>query len=118
MSCTFLEPVGLSDHYVSNDWPMANRTASWHPISTTLVNWIVPHQPGHRVLLKTAEILDFPTDKIVFNMTKFANTAGASIPMALDSLYKKDKIKNGDIIVMPAIGSGWTYGVSILKYIK
>jgi 3-oxoacyl-[acyl-carrier-protein] synthase III len=82
------------------------------------VNWIVPHQPGHRVLLKTAEILDFPTDKIVFNMTKFANTAGASIPMALDSLYKKDKIKNGDIIVMPAIGSGWTYGVSILKYIK
>ena len=82
------------------------------------VNWIVPHQPGHRVLLKTAEILDFPTDKIVFNMTKFANTAGASIPMALDSLYKKNKIKNGDIIVMPAIGSGWTYGVSILKYIK
>jgi 3-oxoacyl-[acyl-carrier-protein] synthase-3 len=82
------------------------------------VNWIVPHQPGHRVLLKTAEILDFPTDKIVFNMTKFANTAGASIPMALDSLYKKDKIKSGDIIVMPAIGSGWTYGVSILKYIK
>jgi len=72
----------------------------------------------HRVLLKTAEILDFPTDRIVFNMTKFANTAGASIPMALDSLYKKDKIKSGDIIVMPAIGSGWTYGVSILKYIK
>lgn len=82
------------------------------------VSWIVPHQPGHRVLLKTAEILDFPVDKIVFNMTKFANTAGASIPMALDSLYKKNKIKNGDIIVMPAIGSGWTYGVSILKYIK
>jgi 3-oxoacyl-[acyl-carrier-protein] synthase-3 len=82
------------------------------------VAWIVPHQPGHRVLLKTAEILDFPVEKIVFNMTKFANTAGASIPMALDSLYKQDKIKNGDILVMPAIGSGWTYGVCVLKYIK
>jgi len=87
-------------------------------ISKDDVSWIVPHQPGHKVLLKTAEILDFPTDKIVFNMTKFANTAGASIPMALDSLYKKNKIKNGDIIVMPAIGSGWTYGVSVLNYIK
>jgi 3-oxoacyl-[acyl-carrier-protein] synthase-3 len=87
-------------------------------ISKDDVNWIVPHQPGHRVLLKTAEILNFPIDKIVFNMTKFANTAGASIPMALDSLYKKNKIKSGDIIVMPAIGSGWTYGVSVLKYIK
>jgi 3-oxoacyl-[acyl-carrier-protein] synthase-3 len=82
------------------------------------VSWVVPHQPGHRVLLKTAEILDIPVEKIVFNMTKFANTAGASIPMALDVLYKKNKIKNGDIIVMPAIGSGWTYGVSILKYVK
>jgi 3-oxoacyl-[acyl-carrier-protein] synthase-3 len=82
------------------------------------VSWIVPHQPGHRVLLKTAEMLDFPINKIVFNMKKFANTAGASIPMALDSLYKNNKIKNEDIIVMSAIGSGWTYGVSILKYIK
>jgi 3-oxoacyl-[acyl-carrier-protein] synthase-3 len=82
------------------------------------VAWIIPHQPGHRVLLKTAELLDFPVEKIVFNMSKFANTAGASIPMALDSLHKQNKIKNGDILVMPAIGSGWTYGVSILKYIK
>jgi 3-oxoacyl-[acyl-carrier-protein] synthase-3 len=82
------------------------------------VAWIIPHQPGHRVLLKTAELLDFPVEKIVFNMAKFANTAGASIPMALDSLYKNNKIKSGDILVMPAIGSGWTYGVSVLKYIK
>lgn len=87
-------------------------------ISKEDVDWIVPHQPGHKVLLKTAEILDFPVEKIVFNMKKYANTAGASIPMALDGLYKENKIKNGDIIVMPAIGSGWTYGVSILKYIK
>jgi len=82
------------------------------------IDWIIPHQPGHKVLLKTAELLGVPKEKIVFNMTKFANTAGASIPMALDSLYKQNKIKNGDLLVMPAIGSGWTYGVSILKYIK
>jgi 3-oxoacyl-[acyl-carrier-protein] synthase-3 len=87
-------------------------------ISKEEVSWIIPHQPGHRVLLKTAEKLNFPTDKIVFNMKKFANTAGASIPMALDALYKENKIKSGDILVMPAIGSGWTYGVSVLKYIK
>jgi len=82
------------------------------------VAWIIPHQPGHRVLLKTAELLDFPLDKMVFNMTKFGNTAGASIPMALDSLYKQNKINSGDILVLPAIGSGWTFGVSVIKYIK
>ena len=87
-------------------------------ISKEEIDWIIPHQPGHRVLLKTAELIEVPKEKIVFNMTKFANTAGASIPMALDSLYKQNKIKTGDLLVMPAIGSGWTYGVSILKYIK
>lgn len=87
-------------------------------LSKDEIDWIIPHQPGHKVLLKTAEILNFPIEKIVFNMRNFANTAGASIPMALDFLYKQNKIKNGDILVMPAIGSGWTYGVSILKYIK
>ena len=82
------------------------------------VSWIIPHQPGHRVLLKTAELLDFPLDKMIFNMTKFGNTAGASIPMALDSLYKQNKINSGDILVLPAIGSGWTFGVSVIKYVK
>ena len=79
---------------------------------------MVPHQPGRKVLLKTAETLKIPLEKIIFNMSKFGNTAGASIPMALDSLYKQNKIESGNIIVMPAIGSGWTYGVSILKYVK
>jgi 3-oxoacyl-[acyl-carrier-protein] synthase-3 len=55
---------------------------------------------------------------MIFNMTKFGNTAGASIPMALDSLYKQNKINNGDILVLPAIGSGWTFGVSVIKYVK
>jgi 3-oxoacyl-[acyl-carrier-protein] synthase-3 len=87
-------------------------------ISKEEIDWIVPHQPGHRVLLKTAEVLGISEHKIVFNMSKFANTAAASIPMALDSLYKQNKIKNGNIIVMPAIGSGWTYGVSIIKYVR
>lgn len=82
------------------------------------VDWVVPHQPSRRVLIKTSELTKIPLEKIKFNMAKFGNTAGASIPMALDSLYKENKIKDGNIIVMPAIGSGWTYGVSILKYVK
>jgi len=51
-------------------------------------------------------------------MTNYGNCAGASIPMALDKLYHDSKIKNGDILVLPAVGSGWTWGVSIIKYFK
>jgi len=80
------------------------------------ISWIVPHQPSIRILEKTAEVLDIPVDKVVLNMTNNANTAGASIPMALDKIYKENKIKNNDILVLPAVGSGWTWGVAIIKY--
>jgi len=82
------------------------------------ISWLIPHQPSIQVLIKTANILNLPIEKVVLNMDKFANCAGASIPMALDKLYKQTKIKNNDMLVMPAVGSGWTWGVSIIKYIK
>jgi len=82
------------------------------------ITWLIPHQPSKHILIKTSEIIGLPIDKLVMNMTNFGNTAGASIPMALDKIYKESKLKNGDILVLPAIGSGWTWGVSIIKYYR
>jgi 3-oxoacyl-[acyl-carrier-protein] synthase-3 len=82
------------------------------------ISWMIPHQPSIQILIETSNILNLPIEKVILNMTKYANTAGASIPMALDNLYKDSKIKNGDILIMPAVGSGWTWGVSIIKYEK
>lgn len=92
------------------------RMMDKHGLKNEDINLMVPHQPGHRVLFKTSEILDFPLEKVIFNMADFANTAGASIPMALDRAYKEGRIKNEDILIMPAVGSGWVWGVSLLKY--
>ena len=89
-----------------------------HSYTNEDIDLMIPHQPGHRVLFKTSEILDFPLEKVIFNMTNFANTAGASIPMALDRAYRENKIKNGNVLIMPAVGSGWVWGVTLLKYIK
>ena len=79
------------------------------------VDWVVPHQPSHNVLKETAKKLNVSNDKIYFNMKRYANTAGASVPMALYDGIKTGKIKNGDNLILAAIGSGWTYGVSYLK---
>lgn len=89
-----------------------------HSYTNEDIDLMIPHQPGHRVLFKTSEVLDFPLEKVIFNMTNFANTAGASIPMALDRAYRENKIKNRDVLIMPAVGSGWVWGVTLLKYIK
>jgi 3-oxoacyl-[acyl-carrier-protein] synthase III len=79
------------------------------------IDYIIPHQPSHNVLKETARLLNLPESKICFNMINYGNTAGASIPMALYKLIKENKITNNNNLLLAAIGSGWTYGVGILK---
>lgn len=79
------------------------------------IDYLVPHQPSHNVLKETAKILNLSESKVCFNMTNYANTAGSSVPMALYKLIKIGKVKNDDTLLLAAIGSGWTYGVGVLK---
>jgi len=82
------------------------------------VDMIVPHQPSINILKIIAEDLGVPMSKVKTVMDKYANIAGASVPIALDDAVKNDEIKKGDTIVLTAIGSGWTWGSTILKWVK
>lgn len=80
------------------------------------INLMIPHQPSIRILQKTAEIIGLPFEKVMHNMEKYANTSGGTIPILLDECNKNGKINKGDIILFAAVGSGWTYGASIIKW--
>ena len=82
------------------------------------VDMIVPHQPSINILKINAEDLGIPMTKVKTVMDKYANIAGASVPIALDDAVKNGEIKKGDTIVLTAIGSGWTWGSTILKWVK
>lgn len=92
-----------------------NKLINENNLSIANINWIVPHQPSHNVLKETARELNISNEKVLFNMERYGNTAGASVPMALYDGMKTGKIKNGDNLLLAAIGSGWTYGVSYFK---
>ena len=77
---------------------------------------MIAHQPSIRILQKTAEIIGLPFEKVMTNMDKYANTSGGTIPILLDEVNKSGKISKGDIILFAAVGSGWTYGASIIKW--
>ena len=79
---------------------------------------IVPHQPSINILKIVAKELEIPMTKVKTVMNKYANIAGASIPIALDDAIKNNEIKKGDTIVLTAIGSGWTWGSTIIKWNK
>lgn len=80
------------------------------------IDYMIPHQPSIRILQKTAEIIGLPWNKVLTNMDKYANTSGGTIPILLDEINKSGKLKKGDILLFAAVGSGWTYGASILKW--
>lgn len=80
------------------------------------IDYMVPHQPSIKILQKTAEIIGIPFEKVMTNMDKYANTSGGTIPILLDELNRSKKIKRGDILLFAAVGSGWTYGASIIKW--
>lgn len=82
------------------------------------ITHIVPHQPSIRILKKTSEILGIDFSKFVTSMDKYANTAGASIPITLDKLYKSGKLNYDDLLLFTAIGSGWVWGSGLIKWKK
>jgi len=80
------------------------------------VDYLIPHQPSKKILEKTAEIIGLPFEKVMTNMDKYANTSGGTIPILLDEVNKSGKLIKGNIILFAAVGSGWTYGASIMKW--
>lgn len=80
------------------------------------IDLMIPHQPSIRILKKTAEVLGLPFAKVMTNMDRCANTSGGTIPILLDETHRSGRIKKGDIILFAAIGSGWTYGASLLRW--
>jgi len=85
-------------------------------LSINDIDLMIPHQPSIRILQKTAELIGLPFDKVMTNMDKYANTSGATIPILLDEVKKSGRLKNGNIILFAAVGSGWTYGAAIIKW--
>ena len=80
------------------------------------VDWVVPHQANARILDATAKKLGLPSHKVVVTVDEHANTSAASVPLAFDTAVKDGRIRRGDIVVLEAMGGGFTWGAAALRY--
>ncbi len=80
------------------------------------VDWVVPHQANARILDATAKKLGLPPEKVVVTVADHANTSAASVPLALDTAVRDGRIKSGDIVVLEAMGGGFTWGAAVLRW--
>ncbi len=79
------------------------------------IDWVVPHQANQRILDATARKLGLPPEKVVVTVDQHANTSAASVPLALDTAVRDGRIKPGDLLVLEAMGGGFTWGACLLR---
>lgn len=80
------------------------------------IKLMIPHQPSIKVLKEVARQINMPFEKVMTNMEYYANTSGGTIPILLDEVVRSGKINRGDLVLFAAVGSGWTYGASVMKW--
>jgi len=80
------------------------------------VDWVVPHQANARILDATARKLGLAPEKVVVTVDQHANTSAASVPLALDVAVRDGRIKRGDLIVLEAMGGGFTWGAAVVRF--
>lgn len=79
------------------------------------IDWVVPHQANARIIDATARKLGLPADRIVLTVDRHANTSAASVPLALDEAVRDGRIRPGQLIVLEAMGGGFTWGASLVR---
>ncbi len=80
------------------------------------VDHLIPHQANDRISLMVARNLKIPVEKVIRNIDRYGNTTSASIPIALDEAVKQGRIKKGDIVVLTAFGSGYTWASAVIRW--
>ncbi len=103
-------------HAVINLSSAIDEALQANGLETADIDWLVPHQANRRILESTAHKLKLPIEKVVMTVDRHANTSAASIPLAMADLCAEGKIETGDLVVIEAMGGGFTWGASILRW--
>lgn len=102
-------------HAVTNLASVMDESLESIGLSASDVDWVVPHQANARILDATARKLGLPKAKVVVTVDQHANTSAASVPLALDTAVRDGRIKPGQLIVLEAMGGGFTWGAAIVR---
>lgn len=103
-------------HAVVNLASVMTETLGLAGLVATDVDWVVPHQANARILDATARKLGLAPEKVVVTVDQHANTSAASVPLALDNAVRDGRIRPGQLIVLEAMGGGFTWGAAVVRF--
>jgi 3-oxoacyl-[acyl-carrier-protein] synthase-3 len=102
-------------HAVNNLASVLQTVLAETGFSANDIDWVVPHQANARILDATARKLGLPADKVIVTVDRHANTSAASVPLAFDVAVRDGRIKPGDLVMLEAMGGGFTWGASLVR---
>ncbi len=102
-------------HAVTNLASVLGEVMADVGLSAEQIDWVVPHQANKRIIDATAKKLGLPAERVVLTDDQHANTSAASVPLALDLAVRDGRIKRGDLVVLEAMGGGFTWGAAVLR---
>jgi 3-oxoacyl-[acyl-carrier-protein] synthase-3 len=105
----FRHAVGMISDVVES-----TLAAGGHAVSD--LDWFVPHQANKRIIDGAGHKLGIPPEKVIVTVDRHANTSAASVPLALTEAVTDGRIKRGDLVMIEAMGGGFTWGASLIRW--
>ena len=105
----FRHAVGMITDVIRDAFSAARITAAD-------IDWFVPHQANRRIIDASADKLGISSDKVIMTVQQHGNTSAASIPLALEVAVRDGRIKKGHLVLLEAMGGGFTWGSALIRW--
>jgi 3-oxoacyl-[acyl-carrier-protein] synthase-3 len=103
-------------HAVSNLASVVHEALEANDLTSSDLDWVVPHQANKRIIEGTARKLGLSLDRVVIAVERHANTSAASVPLALAEAVGDGRIKKGQLLLLEAMGGGFTWGAALVRF--
>jgi 3-oxoacyl-[acyl-carrier-protein] synthase-3 len=122
------ETVDKKMHYIYQDGPavykfavrkMAEATTKLlerNGVTGADLGCFIPHQANKRIITATADRLGMAPERVIINIEKYGNTSAGTIPLAMETAIEEGKLKKGDLVLLAAVGAGFTVGAALLRW--
>ena len=122
------ETVDKKMHYIHQDGKnvfkyavrkmaeMTERVLEKNGLAGKDVDCFIAHQANRRIITATAERLGMPLEKVIVNIDRFGNTTAGTIPLAMETALQEKKLKKGDLVLLAAVGAGFTSGATLVRW--
>ncbi|HZD25274.1 MAG TPA: beta-ketoacyl-ACP synthase III [Alphaproteobacteria bacterium] len=103
-------------HAVTNLSNVVSEALRANDLPAEAIDWLVPHQANKRIIDHTAKKLGLAPEKVVLTVHEHGNTSAASVPLALNAAVSDGRIRQGDLVLMEAMGGGFTWGAALARW--